>query len=451
MHVLKLDGTARSAQAGSNDPDAAIAALQTTASKTGTAHLCLDDAYRHLDRDTQIDIPATTIFKDDGPNGKDQVGAKKDDPSTWYVNPSESVQASFITMATIRLSPTKPCADVPVKRYVGVLTSKDLAQKAGDNRIYTIESVADYPIPAHRPKIEMGKVLDDLAVLGVLFTDVDDAYHEADHDDDMEKNAKECMDQAQAMAAFMGQGVERQTDTNVFLGQLDGGDVTFGCSKWSASQPDIFVAWNGAGLPPGKVLRFIAKAGAYLTGATQDEIRTETLGCTRDALKPDAGEIGQRQVRGVQIDCQAFDRDGGGGSATISRRLGSYPKHAQLNAASRASLEEASAQLREKEERKQAGAMAFARWWMDGSIPKEAKTFAMMAARAIALNERCPSDKIPPARIVGWAIQLNQEASDFTPGGKYAALMAMMLSSFSSEGQKESQQEACEQITKYNK
>ena len=177
------------AEAGSNDPDAAIAALQTTASKTGTAHLCLDDAYRHLDRDTQIDIPATTIFKDDGPNGKDQVGAKKDDPSTWYVNPSESVQASFITMATIRLSPTKPCADVPVKRYVGVLTSKDLAQKAGDNRIYTIESVADYPIPAHRPKIEMGKVLDDLAVLGVLFTDVDDAYHEADHDDDARDGA----------------------------------------------------------------------------------------------------------------------------------------------------------------------------------------------------------------------------------------------------------------------
>lgn len=381
--------------------------------RAGTARVCLVDEEIHLSKRDEIELPATTILKDAG----DSTG-KKEDPSTWRHTVHGIVRAAIITTKPIVLSPKAPCADVPVKMYTSPSYS-DKNQKAADNHIFEIDDVEDYPIPAKKPVVEFGKLVDDIGVEAVLLTDVDDVVAGRDHYGDSATNSAVCLKGAQSLAIHMGQGISGQNDLNIFLGQIDGGDVTMGCAKLIKYQPDIYVGWFGSAMPPHRTVRFIARAGAYLTGATEDEISAETSACAKAALAPDAGEISQREFRGVGVSCQAFARDGGGGSVTIFRRYGAYPSHAAPSAAELASLEIASGKLKAREAAKAGASKAFAEWWQDPSIPTEAKTFAMMTARVIALGERCPSQKVPLERIAAWAKQLNVDPSDFGPGGKY--------------------------------
>lgn len=426
------------------DDSAAIAALGASGGKTGIARVCLSDEDLHIGKSVLIDLPATTIFRDDGPNT-----GKKDDFTTWRGDVQKSTSTGILTLKPAKLSLAAPCAELPVKRYIDVLM-KDVPQKADDNRLYTIHDILDYPIPAKRPAVEFGKLADDLAVDAVLLTDPEDAVRAPDPGGDMDQNAAACLEGAKGLASYLGRGISGQSDASVFLGQIDGGDVTMGCSKWGAYRPDIYVGWSGSALSPASTLRFIAKSAAYLTGATPEEINSESVACTKAAQAPDAGELSQREFRGVGLECQSFARDGGGGSITVYRRYGAYPNHAPPDAAAKAALEQASAKLKAEEAARSGAGQAFARWWLDPSTPKEAKTFAMMAARALALNDRCPSNKIPLRRIAGWARQLNLDPSDFGPGGKYMPLMTMMVATFSAETQKNTEQQACEAAGKYS-
>jgi hypothetical protein len=108
------------------------------------------------------------------------------------------------------------------------------------------------------------------------------------------------------------------------------------------------------------------------------------------------------------------------------------------------------ARIKSENDRKAAEALEFADWYQDPTIPKNVKAFAMVAARVISLQQRCPSSKSHDDRIARWASDAGVKSSDIEPGGRYASLMTMMLASMQSGSVNESAAEACEAIKKYD-
>jgi hypothetical protein len=155
-------------------------------------------------------------------------------------------------------------------------------------------------------------------------------------------------------------------------------------------------------------------------------------------------------VRGVKIECQAFTRDGAGGSVTIYRRFGPDPARPEISAKAAVAADEASRAIKAEDDGKAADALRFAEWYQDPSVPKNVKAFAMMAARVISLEERCPSSKSHNEKIAGWASDAGVKSSDIEPGGRYASLMTMMLAATQAGTANETIAEACEAIKKYD-
>jgi hypothetical protein len=87
------------------------------------------------------------------------------------------------------------------------------------------------------------------------------------------------------------------------------------------------------------------------------------------------------------VECQGFERDGGGGSATILRRFGSYPAHDMPSGKVLDEMRRASAALAAVEDVEAAKSVEFAKWWLDLAIPTKVKTFMMITARVQALVE----------------------------------------------------------------
>ena len=115
-----------------------------------------------------------------------------------------------------------------------------------------------------------------------------------------------------------GAAAGRQTNSVVFLNYPGIGEASFGCPFGPKQTTDIFVEWDGSGVPPRGVVDFFVRAGEALTGALAPEIKAALNECVLDALKPASGELSDREVGGVKIECQAFLRDGGGGPASSS-------------------------------------------------------------------------------------------------------------------------------------
>jgi hypothetical protein len=417
-----------------------------TVGSPGVAKICLTDGDIHLRPKDEIVIPATTVFEDDGPN----VG-KPEDPSTWRYEVKEGFifPAEFVTLAAVSLRKSKPCAETKVQMRTGAVGTETM-KRASDNHIFVIDDVLDYPIPTERPPIEIGKLIDDISVEAMLITDVTQAVARPDVALDDDATSATCLAGAKKLAAYLGGGTGQQRSMNIEIGHVGADTVQYGCPFGPKQKVDFEVYWDKQARPPSKTMALIAKGGEFVTGATRAELIEETSECVADALKPDAGEIADRQVRGVKIECQAFTRDGGGGSVTIYRRFGPDPVRTEISTKATIAADQASDQIKAEEARQAADALRFAEWYQDPTIPKKVKAFTMMAARVIALQERCPSSKLHDDRIAQWASDAGVKSSDIEPGGRYAYLMTMMLAEMQAGTAKETIAEACEAAKKYD-
>jgi hypothetical protein len=264
----------------------------------------------------EIRLPPTTVFKDSGRLIGDIRTASLDDGN-------DSKLAAFITTDSVVLTKQRPCAEVGARMLIGPLFDEPSASASEKHR-WAIDDVLDYPIPTNKPSIEIGKLIDDVSILGVLLTDVGDPLTLPKDETDEATNAARCLAEAQKVAAHEEAIIQRQTTLVVIMQHPAAAEMSFGCAKHSF-KPDLYVAWDRQAKPSGATGKLIASAGEYLTGATQDELKQELAKCVTEALKPNSGELAQRESRGVKIECQAFARDGGGGSATIYRRFGDSP------------------------------------------------------------------------------------------------------------------------------
>jgi len=293
-------------------------------------------------------------------------------------------------------------------------------------------------------------LIDDMSIFAVLTADVNEAYVSTKTTMDDAERAAKCLDGAQKLAAYVSAGVGTLTSSVAPLTGVPSSEASYGCPFGPKEATDLFVAWDNQALPSADTVAFIAKAGEYLTGATNAEVRTELAACVTEALKPDSGEMGDREFRGVKIECQAFARDGGGGSATVYRRFGVNPVHLDVSAEQRAAMLLASEKTKIEENRSQNASLAFAKWWLDPAIPQKVKTFALLSARMVALSERCPTWTPNLSRIAEAAAYAGVQSADIKPDGKYFALVAMMTASMRSETQKQSVDSACEDAKHYD-
>lgn len=419
-----------------------------TVGSPGVAKICLTDNDVHLGPIDEIVIPATTIFEDDGPNT-----GKPEDPSTWRYEVKEGFKfpAQFLTLTAVSLRKSNPCAEAKVQMLTGA-GGTETTRRASDNHIFVIDDVLDYPIPTARPPVELGKLIDDISVKAILITDVTQAVArpKATIPDDA-ANAASCLSGAKKLAAYLGGGTGQQRSMNVEIGHVGAAtSVTYGCPFGPKQKPDFAVYWEGKARPPTDIAALIAKGGEFVTGAARAEIMAETSACVTDALKSGATELADREVRGVKIECQAFARDGGGGSVTIYRRFGADPAQTEISDRTTNAADQASRDIKVEDDRKAAEALRFAEWYQDPTIPQTVKAFAMIAARVISLQQRCPSSKSHNDKIARWASDAGVKSSDIEPGGRYASLMTKMLAEMKSGTAKESIAEACEAIKKYD-
>jgi hypothetical protein len=411
----------------------------------GVARVCLTDEDVNFGGYRELKLPATVVFEDAGP-----LSGRKEDPSSWNYTPSIH-HAALVTLDPTIFTKSSRCSNVKVQMLVGPIWTERHA-KASDDHVFTMTDVLDYPIPLQKPPIETGKLIDDVSVKAVLLADVDQWKDEDVETSDDASKAATCLEGAEKLAASLGGGIGRQTSMIVEIGGLSAEDVSYGCALGpkSAPDPDLFVAWDRQAKPPAATRDLIAKGGEFLTGAPRTELLTEAMACVADALKPEAGEMGSREFRGVKVECQAFSRDGGGGSVTVYRRFGAYPARPTLSVSEQNALRGSSGEVRAEDDKKAADALSFAKWWEDPAIPKNVKVFAMMTARIISLSERCTTWKPRRGKIEEMAASAGVEPSDIAPNGKYFALMAMTMRQMQAETARESVANACEEAKRYD-
>jgi hypothetical protein len=413
----------------------------------GIARICLTDKDIRLNAKDEVVIPATTVFEDDGPN----LG-QMEDPSTWRYEVKEGFKfpAQFLTLSSVSLRKSNPCAEAKVQMLTGA-SGAEAMKRASEKHIFVIDDVLDYPIPAARPPVEIGKLIDDISVQAMLTTDVTQSVVRPRPDFlDDEANAAKCLAGAKKLAAYLGGGTGQQRSMNIEIGHVGAASVTYGCPFGLKQKSDFAVYWDGKTRPPADIAVLIAKGGEFVTGATRAEITAETSACVTDALRSSATELADREVRGVKIECQAFARDGGGGSVTIYRRFGPDPAQPEISNKSTIAADQASRDIKIEDDRKATEALRFAEWYQDPTIPQNVKTFAMMAARVLSLQQRCPSSKSHEDKIAKWAADAGVKSSDIQPGGRYASLMTRMLAEMQAGAAKESVAETCEVIKQYD-
>jgi hypothetical protein len=390
----------------------------------------------------EIVLPATTVFGDQG-----VFHGKKEDSSTWVFDGSIQ-NGAIVSAGPIVLTKVNHCADVKVRMLVRSESDAKF-RAASDSHYFSVDDVVDYPIPAKKPPIEFGKLVDDMSVTAVLLTDAGaPMVMERESTDDAAAHAK-CLAGAKDLAAHVHGGIGEQTTMVVPIRTAAIKDANYGCSLGPQSGPDLFVSWENQAKPTAAAADFIADAGEFLTGSPGAELRQELSACATEALKPDAGEMGSREFRGVKIECQAFARDGGGGSATIYRRFGAYPAR-QVTEQDRLAFAKATEIIKGEDAKSATDSLAFANWWLDPAIPTKVKTFAMISARIISLAERCPTWKPNYAKVAEAAAFAGVDKSDIAPGGKYFTLVFHVMTEMRAGAAQEKVETACEEAKKYD-
>jgi hypothetical protein len=410
----------------------------------GMAKVCItDDEPLTKNKVKQITLPIFSILVDNG-----KFKGDFNNYLTWRSEHLIGAKSALLMMEPATLILKQKCANIKVKLLLSKLYDGRTATIA-DPRLYQLEDFLEYPIPAKKPTIEMGALIDNSSISAVLMSDVTEHQDHFDGILDETQSTKVCLSEAQKLAYHVNGTVGRQTPIIVEIKNVPADSMSWGCPSGLKNTTDVFVSWSGQERPQATSMALIARAGEFSTGATESEIKQETGACITEALKAQSMEMSSREFRGVRIECQAFRHDGGGGSITIFRRFGKSPARANLTTEQLWKSKAASEIARIQDEAEAAETLKFARWWLDPAIPQSVKTFAVMTARVLALSDRCKIWKPNPAMLAQWATSAGVRSSDIEPGGKYFPLLVEMMAAMKANVANETPQQACEAARKY--
>lgn len=103
-----------------------------------------------------------------------------------------------------------------------------------------------------------------------------------------------------------------------FLKHRLSNEISVDCGANSVG-PMIIIQFDNVPFPSEPMFRLAARLGSMLTGMTQPVLLKAIHSCHQEALKETRAETAERDLpHGVQVECQAFTRDGGASSFTIS-------------------------------------------------------------------------------------------------------------------------------------
>jgi hypothetical protein len=102
---------------------------------------------------------------------------------------------------------------------------------------------------------------------------------------------------------------------NVFMKHPSTSDLMLECGIGEMMAASA--SWESA-FPPSSFFETLADAGSVVAKAEQNAILGAVHKCHRDALKSD-GEMGEVNIRGAHVECQAFTRDGGATTISVWR------------------------------------------------------------------------------------------------------------------------------------
>lgn len=273
--------------------------------------LCLDTDFK-LGRVRELVIHAGTVFRNHGPISGDITAHWKS------LDAQKSKNAALVTLGDVTLTAAKRCAETGVQMFVDGMLNTETAAKAADKDYWSIDDSIAY-VPGRKPTIELGRLVDDMAVLAQLREDVSEVRKVTRPPP---RDAARCLADAKALAAQIGGATGLQTSSVVFIAHPAAQEMSIDCNF---HKPSIFIAWPNRAKPSPPTVQLIAKSGRVLTGASEETVKSLLAACVVEALKPESNELANHEIDGVRAECQAFSRDGGAGSVTILRRFGSNP------------------------------------------------------------------------------------------------------------------------------
>jgi len=289
--------------------------LAPGAEAAGRAVLCVEKEF-DLGRAKSITIPSGSVFDRQRPITGDIAGA-------WHVAESKADKpsAAFVTVGEVRLSKVHRCAETAVRMFLDGGLNRVAAAQAADNDYWAMSDVRDYR-PGTKPEIEYGRLIDDVAVIAQLRSDAGGPLSVALPVSNADDRSATCRSRAMALAARVHASAGRTTSAVTFIQHPLAQESSVSCD---IERPYWFVSWAGSSRPPPSTLDLITSAGSMLTGLDQGELAKLAIRCLKDALRQDAMENASTEFDGVRVECQAFERDGGGGSITLWRRFGPVP------------------------------------------------------------------------------------------------------------------------------
>jgi hypothetical protein len=276
----------------------------------GTAKICADDDF-DFSKEPTIELPDQTVFFD---SLGYRIGEKLGSPGHMMQD-----GAALITQEPLVLTKSHSCATAKVRLYVKPLAPKTSLTVA-DRYIFSIDDVLN---PSPHPSVEYGNLVDNVTLHATLETDLNDPVRAPILDD--ARSSAECLSAAQQIAEAVKGTVGEQTSGVVPILGTVSSEMSVGCGILGGLPLDIYIAFQKAKLST--ATRILAsKAGELLTGAPAQLLDENVLRCVNTALS-DSNELADVDFGGgVRVECQAFERDGGGGSITLLRRFGKQTK-----------------------------------------------------------------------------------------------------------------------------
>ncbi len=193
--------------------------------------------------------------------------------------------------------------------------------------MFSLDDVLDYQPPSRRSGIELGKLIDDVAIHAALIEDVTESVvSPAQPEPDQAQMARICQQRGLILANALGAQLGPQSTGALKLWHADANEVSLSCRSIPHSKPYVDVRWDQQLKPSAATVALFLKAAEVLTGAEPEEVRRELTVCLDAARKDKSRDEASREFRGFRIECRQNQSFGGSGLASIQRRFGAYPE-----------------------------------------------------------------------------------------------------------------------------
>lgn len=106
----------------------------------------------------------------------------------------------------------------------------------------------------------------------------------------------------------------KQTEGKQTTEYRDGPNILLSLSC-SVGAPNVAVSWDGPA-PDQAFYDLVGRTGSLVSKRSATDVVKASKHCRREALK-DESEIATVEQNGLAVECQAFDRDGGGTTITV--------------------------------------------------------------------------------------------------------------------------------------